>query len=42
MLTENFTFCFKITINWNLTKSNATRLKLAEYKTHVIEEHILK
>ena len=27
MLSEKFTFCFKITIKWNLTKSHATRLK---------------
>ena len=38
MLNEKFTFCFKITIKWNLTKSHATRLKSAKYKTHVIKE----
>ena len=27
MLSEKFTFCFKITIKWILTKSHATRLK---------------
>ena len=27
MLSEKFTFCFKITIKWNLTKSHATRIK---------------
>ena len=27
MLSEKFTFCFKISIKWNLTKSHATRLK---------------
>ena len=27
MLSEKFTFCFKITIKWNLTKSHATWLK---------------
>ena len=27
MLSEKFTFCFKITIKWNLTKSHATTLK---------------
>ena len=32
MLNEKFTFCFKITIKWNLTKSRATRLKSAKYK----------
>ena len=32
MLSEKFTFCFKITIKWNLTKSHATRLKSAKYK----------
>ena len=26
-LSEKFTFCFKITIKWNLTKSHATRIK---------------
>ena len=31
MLSEKFTFCFKITIKWNLTKSHATRLKYAKY-----------
>ena len=34
MLSERFTFCFKITLKWNLTKSHATRLKSAKYKTH--------
>ena len=33
---------FKITIKWNLTKSHATRLKSAKYKTHVIKEQFLK
>ena len=28
MLNEKFTFCFKITIKWNLTKSHATRLHI--------------
>ena len=42
MLNEKFTFCFKITIKWNLTKSHATRLKSAKYKTHVIKEQLLK
>ena len=32
MLSEKFTFCFKITIKWNLTKSHTTRLKSAKYK----------
>ena len=32
MLNEKFTFCFEITIKWNLTQSHATRLKLAKYK----------
>ena len=32
MLNEKFTFCFKITIKWNLTQSAATRLKSAKYK----------
>ena len=27
MLSEKFTFCFKITIKWNLTKSHGTILK---------------
>ena len=27
MLSEKFTFYFKITIKWNLTKSHATRIK---------------
>ena len=27
MLSEKFTFCFKITIKWNLTESHATRIK---------------
>ena len=26
-LSEKFTFCFKITIKWNLTKSHATKIK---------------
>ena len=30
MLSEKFTFCFKITIKWNITKSHATRLKSAK------------
>ena len=38
MLNEKFTFCFKITIKQNLTKSHATRLKSAKHKTHVIKE----
>ena len=42
MLNEKFTFCFKITIKWNLTKSHTTRLKSAKYKTHVIKEQLLK
>ena len=42
MLNEKFTFCFKITIKWDLTKSHATRLRLAKYKTHVIKEPVLK
>ena len=42
MLNEKFTFFFKITIKWNLTKSHATRLKSAKYKTHVIKEQLLK
>ena len=42
MLNETFTFCFKITIKWHLTKSYATRLKSAKYKTHVIKEQLLK
>ena len=42
MLNEKFTFCFKITIKWNLTESHATRLRLAKYKTHVIKEPVLK
>ena len=37
MLNEKFTFCFKITIKWNLTKSHAARLKLATYKTRFIK-----
>ena len=28
MLSEKFTFCFKITIKWNLTKSHATNLPI--------------
>ena len=39
---EKFTFCFKIIIKWNLTKSHAARLKTAKYKTHVIKEQLLK
>ena len=39
---EKFTFCLTITIKWNLTKSHATGLKSAKYKTHVIKEHFLK
>ena len=27
MLSEKFTFCFKITIKWNLTKSHAKKNK---------------
>ena len=42
MLNEKFTFCFKITIKLNLTKSHATRLKSAKYKTDVIKEQLLK
>ena len=33
MLNEKFTFCFKITIKWNLTKSHATRLKSTKYNS---------
>ena len=40
MLNEKFAFCFKITIKWNLTKSHATRLKSAKYKTRVIKEQL--
>ena len=40
MLNEKFTFCFKIIIQWNLTKSHAARFKLAKYKTHVIKEQL--
>ena len=32
MLNEKFTYCFKIAINWNITKSHATRLEPAKYK----------
>ena len=32
MLNEKFTFCFKITIKWNLTQSHVTRLKSAKHK----------
>ena len=32
----------KITLKWNLTKSHATRLKSAKYKTHGIKEQLLK
>ena len=42
MFNEKFTFCFKITIKWNETKSDATRLKTTRYKTHVIKKHLLK
>ena len=43
MLNEKFTFCFKITIKWNLTKPHVTRLKSAKYKqTHVIKVLLLK
>ena len=42
MLNERFTFCFKITIKWNLKKLHATRLNSAKYKTHVIKEQFLK
>ena len=42
MLNEKFTFCFKMTIKWNLTKSHATRLKSAKYKTLMIKEQLLK
>ena len=42
MLNEKFTFCFKMTIKWNLKKSHATRLKSAKYKTQVIKEQLLK
>ena len=42
MLNENFKFCFKVTIKLDLTKSHATRLKSAKYKTHVIKEQFLK
>ena len=31
MLSEKFTFCFKIIVKCNLTKSHATRLKSAKY-----------
>ena len=42
MLNEKFTFCFKITIKWNLTKSHPTRLKSIRYKAHVIKQYLLK
>ena len=42
MLNEKCIFCLKITIKWNLTKSHDTRLKSANYKTHVINEQLLK
>ena len=42
MLNEKFTFCFKVTIRLNITKSHATRLKSAKYKTRVIKEQLLK
>ena len=35
-------FCFEITIKWNVTKSHATRLKSAKYKTDVIKEQLIK
>ena len=35
MLSEKFTFCFKITIKWNITKSHATRLKSAKLSLDV-------
>ena len=38
----NYSFYFKITIKWNLTKSHATRLKSGKYKTHMIKEQLLK
>ena len=41
MLNEKFTFCLKfLSLKWNLTKSQATRLKSAKYKTHVIKEQL--
>ena len=42
MLNKKFTFCFKITIKLNLTKSHGTRLKSAKNQAHVIKEHLLK
>ena len=42
MFNEKFQFFFKTAIKWNLTKSHATRLKSAKYKTHVIKEQLLK
>ena len=41
MLNGKFTICFKITIKRNLTKSHASRLRSAKYKTHVIKERLL-
>lgn len=41
MLNEKFTFCSKITIKWNLTKSKK-RLKSGKYKIHVIKEYFLQ
>ena len=41
-MNEKFTFCFKVTVTWNLTKSHSTRLKSAKYKTHVIKKQLLK
>ena len=32
------TFCFKIAIKWNQTKSHATRLKSAKYKTRTTDK----
>ena len=42
MLNQKFTFCFKITIKWNLTKSPTTKLKSDKYKTHVVKAQFLK
>ena len=42
MLNEKLTFCLKISIKSNQTKSHTTTLKSAEYKVHVMKEQLFK
>ena len=42
ILKKRFNVCFKISMNWNLTKSHVTRIKSAKNDTPFIQRYLLK